>query len=176
MVRKILNAKDPRLRKTSKPVTKIDKKVKSLIKDLKETLKVQVDPEGVGLAAPQIGKNQRVFVMLDNGKMRAVVNPEILEVKKARTKGKRKSEVMEGCLSIPHFYGPLERAKSVKLRFLNEDGKKVVEIFTDFSAEIVQHEVDHLNGILFTDRLLESKKPLYKMKGDDWEEVDFANI
>lgn len=176
MVRKILNAKDPRLRKTSKPVAGVDKKVKNLIRDLKETLKVQVDPEGVGLAAPQIGKSQRVFVMLDNGKMKAIVNPKILEVKKTTEKGKKKSEIMEGCLSIPHFYGPLERAKSVKVEYLDEEGEKVTEVFTDFSAEIVQHEVDHLNGILFTDRLLEAKKPLYKMKGNDWEEVDFANI
>lgn len=176
MVRKILRATDPKLRAVSKPVQKVDKKIKKLIADLKETLKIQKDPEGVGLAAPQIGKNQRVFVMIDNGKMRAMINPRIIEIKKTKKKNKKKSEVMEGCLSIPHFYGPLERAESVKIEFLDEKGKKKTEVFKDFSAEIVQHEVDHLNGILFTDRLLEAKKPLYKMKGKEWEEVDFAKI
>lgn len=176
MVRKILSATDPKLRTVSKPVAGIDKKVKNLVKDLKETLKVQKDPEGVGLAAPQIGKNQRVFVMLDEGKIKALINPRIVEVKKVKKKSKKKSEVMEGCLSIPHFYGPLERATVVKVEYLNEQDKKVTEVFKDFSAEIVQHEIDHLNGILFTDRLLEAKKPLYKMHGNEWEEVDFAKI
>jgi len=64
MLREILNAKDPRLREVSKPVKAIDKKIKALVKDLKDTLVVQKDPEGVGLAAPQIGKNVRVFVMM----------------------------------------------------------------------------------------------------------------
>jgi peptide deformylase len=178
MVRKILGATDPKLRVVSKPVAKIDKKVQLLIKDLKETLSVQKDPEGVGLAAPQIGKNTRVFVMIDEGKIRALVNPKILEVikPKAKTNPKKKSDIMEGCLSIPHYYGPLARSEKVRVYFLNEKGEKKQEIFSGFSAQIVQHEIDHLNGILFTDRLLEAKKPLYKMQGDEWEEVDFAKI
>ena len=78
MIRKILPATDPRLRIKSKPVTKIDKKVLQLIQDLQDTLAVQKDPEGIGLAAPQIGKNVRVFVTNYKKFKRVVINPEII--------------------------------------------------------------------------------------------------
>lgn len=172
MVRKILPSTDARLRQKSRPVTKIDKKVKKLIRDLKDTLRVQKDPEGVGLAAPQIGIFLRVFVMLDSGELRAVINPEIIKVS-GQTQGKvKKGEIMEGCLSLPYYYGPLVRPKRITIKYLTEDGEERVEDFVGFTAQIVQHEIDHLEGILFIDRLLSAKKPLYKLQGGKWEEVD----
>ncbi|MBI3397407.1 peptide deformylase [Candidatus Woesebacteria bacterium] len=164
MIQKILNSKNPKLRMVSKPAGKIDKKVKDLIQDLKDTLKIQKDPEGVGLAAPQIGKNLRVFFVNHEGLARIVINPEILAIKTVKTKKKKAdsdSTIMEGCLSLPHYYGPLKRANRVKVKYLDEDGVEVVEEFKDFAAQIILHEIDHLNGYLFVDRLIEQDQPLY---------------
>ncbi|MCK4588469.1 peptide deformylase [Candidatus Woesebacteria bacterium] len=169
MIRKIIGAKDPILRRVSKPIRKIDKKILSLIADLKETLLAQKDPEGVGLAAPQIGKNLQIFIMRPDDKLKTIINPEIISISKQK---KGKKQIMEGCLSIPNYYSPLRRVEKIKIKYLTEDGKEKVETFEGFPAQIVDHEIDHLNGILFTDRVLEQKKPLYKLKADEWEKVD----
>ncbi|RLC33026.1 peptide deformylase [Candidatus Woesebacteria bacterium] len=175
MIKKVVQAGGPGLRKVSKPVNKIDKKILLLISDLKETLLAHKNPEGVGLAAPQIGKNLRIFVMRDGEKLKTVINPEIISTSKVKapTKKNDKNEILEGCLSIPHYYGPLRRGEEIKIKYLNEDGQKITETFKEFPAQIVQHEIDHLNGFLFVDRLLEQKRPLYQIKGDEVEEVDF---
>jgi peptide deformylase len=175
MIKKVVQAGNPILRKISKPVGKIDKKILLLISDLKETLLAHKNPEGVGLAAPQIGKNLRIFAMRDGKKLKIVINPEIISVSKVKkiVKKDSKDEVLEGCLSIPHYYGPLRRGEEIKIKYLNEDGQKVIETFKEFPAQIVQHEIDHLNGFLFVDRLLEQKRPLYQIVGDEVEEVDF---
>lgn len=178
MIRQILKATEPSLRKKSKTIKKIDKKVLSLITDLKDTLEVQNDPEGVGLAAPQIGKNVRVFIVkLDRG-LKTVINPEILKMssfkkdKTPKSRQKKKNKIMEGCLSLPHYYGPLKRAGQIKIKYLDENGKTKVETFTKFGAQIIQHEIDHLNGILFVDKLLQQKTPLYEFLDGEWEKVD----
>lgn len=175
MIRKILLSSDPVLRQKSKPVAKVDKKVLKLIQDLKDTLRVQKEPEGVGLAAPQIGKNLRVFVANYKGFDRVVVNPELLKAEKilrsAKTpRGKR--EILEGCLSLPYYYGPLKRAGKITVKYLNGKGEEITEIFEGFNAQIIMHEIDHLEGILFVDHLLKEKKPLYKVDGDEWEEIE----
>ena len=178
MVRKILNSKEPSLRQKSKPVAKIDKKVSQLINDLKDTLRIQKDPEGVGLAAPQIGKNVRVFVCDYKGFKRVVVNPKILKIGNIarhaahKKEKKQRREILEGCLSLPNYYGPLERAGEITVKYLDENGKDTTETFTGFNAQIILHEIDHLNGVLFLDRLFEQKKPLYRVEGSEWEEVD----
>jgi len=174
MIRKILGTKDPKISQVCKKVKSIDKKVILIAKDLKDTLKAQKDPEGVGLAAPQIGENLRIFAMNDNGKIRVIINPEILEIsdkKEKTTKGKNK-EIMEGCLSLPNYYGPLKRSSKIKIKFLNLDGTTKEEEFNGLSSQIVQHEIDHLNGIVFVNRLLEQKKPLYKLENDEWVEIE----
>ena len=176
MIQKILKSSDLRLRQISKPVVKIDKKVASLIKDLKDTLAVQKDPEGVGVAAPQIGKNLRIFVANFKNFQRVVINPEILGITKLTKskRPKRKSKIMEGCLSLPHYYGPLARAQKVRVKYLNEENKEIVEEFEGFPAQIVLHEIDHLNGILFVDRIIEQKKKLYKLVNNEWEEMELV--
>lgn len=171
MIRKILKADDPKLRKGSKSVKEVDKKILSLIADLRETLIAQKEPEGIGLAAPQIGKNLKIFVVKVDGEPKVFINPEIATVLKEKSQGKEK-EIMEGCLSIPHYYGPLKRAEKIRVRYLTPEGEKRVETFEGLPAQIIQHEIDHLDGILFVDRLLEQKKPLYKLEADEWEEVD----
>jgi len=174
MIRKILRSGDPKLREISKPVTKIDSKILKLVQDLKETLEVQKDPEGVGLAAPQIGKNLRVFVANYKELNKVFINPVILETHQSP---KSRHEILEGCLSLPNYYGPLKRNQKLKIKYqtLSTDHRSLitkVEDFAGFNAQIILHEIDHLNGVLFLDRLLEQKKPLYKLERDAWEEVD----
>jgi len=175
MVKKILLSSDPVLRQKSKPVAKIDTKVLKLVQDLKDTLSVQKEPEGIGLAAPQIGKNLRIFVANYKDFERVVINPEIVKIEKIVAKSekvKSKKEILEGCLSLPYYYGPLKRAPKITIKYLDEKGKEVTETFEGFNAQIVMHEIDHLEGILFVDHLLKEKKPLYKVDGDEWEEIE----
>ena len=175
MVRKILSAKEPSLRRPSKPVEKIDKKIIQIVNDLKETLATQKDPEGVGLAAPQIGKNLRIFVASYAKASLVAINPEVVSVSgKLSEASENKEQLMEGCLSLPHFYGPLRRASSITIKYLTPEGQEKVEQFTGFMAQIVQHELDHLKGVLFVDKLLEQKESLYKLVGEEWEEVELS--
>jgi len=133
MVRKIINVKDPLLRERSKAIKKIDKKVLKLVADLKETLSVQKDPAGIGLAAPQIGRRQRVFVAKIKDQIKVIINPKIVSKKSTQeaesSKAKSTShaspkgrKIMEGCLSLPNFYGPLVRPDKIKIKYLNEKG------------------------------------------------------
>jgi peptide deformylase len=180
MIKPILQSGDPVLRTKSKDIEKIDKKILDLIKDMKDTLVVQKDPEGIGLAAPQIGKNFRIFLMKPKKTEEAqvIINPKIVSIKENQESGiknqakKRKSDIMEGCLSLPHFYGPLTRAQKLTLEFMDENWKKQTKTFENLMAQIVLHEIDHLDGVLFIDRLLEQKKPLYEFKGGEWEEIE----
>jgi len=179
MVRKILQSGDPILRAKSRPVKTVDKKVLGIIKDLKDTLAIQKEPEGVGLAAPQIGKNLQIFWADFKGFRRLVINPEILKIESriknpGSGKKKGKKEILEGCLSLPYYYGPLKQAPKITVKYLNEKGEEVTETFEGFNAQIIMHEIDHLNGVLFVDHLLKEKKPLYKVEGDEWEEVELV--
>ncbi len=175
MNRKIVTVKNPLLRQKSRSIAKIDKKVTELIADMRDTLRAQSDPEGVGLAAPQIGKNVRIFLMVHEGVERICINPEIVEVSETKPTKKRKVKtVLEGCLSLPHYYGPLTRAKKITINYLSETGEKITETFEGFLAQIVQHEIDHLEGVLFIDRIVEQHAPLYLFHGEEWEEVELV--
>ncbi len=177
MIQKIIQSGDPILRTPSKPVDRVDKKVLRLVQDLKDTLAVQKDPEGVGLAAPQIGKNLQVFICGYKDFKRIIINPKVVKIAEetgSKKATKSKKEILEGCLSLPYYYGPLKRAGSVTLDYLNDKGEKLTEEFIGFDAQIILHEVDHLNGILFIDHLLKEKKPLYKVINDEWEEVELV--
>lgn len=173
MIQKIVTVKDPLLRIRSKEINNLDKKILNLVKDLKETLAVQKDPIGVGLAAPQIGKNLRIFAVKPKEIIKIIINPEIISVsKEAKELKDEHTKLMEGCLSLPNLYGPLKRPDSIKVNYLNEKGDKLTSLFDGFEAQIIQHEIDHLNGVLFTDRLLEQKKPLYELVDGEWERVE----
>lgn len=173
MIMNLVDAKDPVLRNKAKKVKKIDKKVKKLIEDMKETLDAQSDPEGVGLAAPQVGKSLQIFIAKYDDLTKVVINPEIVKIKKLTKKEKeKKPKIMEGCLSLPHYYGPLIRSKSVTIKYMDENGKINQEKFEGFPAQIVLHEIDHLQGTLFVDRLLEQERPLYEFSEGEWAEVE----
>lgn len=175
MVQKVVEVKDPVLRLKAKQVSKIDKKVKAVIQDMKDTLAMQKDPEGVGLAAPQIGKSLQIFLISYEGTEKVVINPEVVSIDEIKPLKKiKRGEPLEGCLSLPHYYGPVARATKITIRYIDENGDKKTETFTDFLAHIVQHELDHLNGILFVDHILEQDSPLYHMHGDEWEEVELT--
>ena len=79
---------------------------------------------------------------------------------------------MEGCLSIPHYYGPIRRLQKIQLKYLDEKGEERNENIEGLKAQIIMHEIDHLNGVLFIDRLLEQKQKLYELVEGEWEEVD----
>lgn len=175
MIRDIVRSTDPKLRVPSKNVNSIDKKTLSLINDLKETLEAQVEPEGVGLAAPQIGNNFRIFAMKPKDKIKIVINPEIISTSKrakSKSEAKKHKKIMEGCLSLPNYYTPLSRNFEIIIRYLNEKGLKSEERFIGIEAQIVQHEIDHLNGILFIDRMLEQKQKLFEYDKGEWEEIE----
>ncbi|MBN2306689.1 peptide deformylase [Candidatus Peregrinibacteria bacterium] len=136
---------NPILRKKSTPVEKITKKTLKLVKDMHETM---IEANGVGIAAPQVGVNERIFLMtLDNKKVLPMINPEILEVSEKTEWGE------EGCLSLPNQWGSVERSRAVMVRFKDLKGQTLTMKFEGFEAREIQHELDHLNGILFTDYL-----------------------
>ncbi len=154
MIRTILQLPDPVLRKVSTPVETIDAEIKTLIKDMFETM---YDAPGVGLAAIQIGVAKRVVTIDatrgDEEKDPMVfINPEIIAAS-----GEKDSKE-EGCLSIAEYYEEVERPSEVKVRYMDEKGK-IQEIEADgLLARALQHEIDHLNGILFIDHLSKLKR------------------
>jgi peptide deformylase len=169
---KLVQAPNSILNKKLKHVTKIDKAVKRIVSGMQETLDNQVDPTGVGLAANQVGIDMALFIMKPNpdSPTEVIINPKILEVVEAAEKEVIEVEEdgadvpLEGCLSIPRIWSPVTRAKKVLLSYENLRGEKKEKWFKGFRAVIVQHEVDHLNGILFTQRALEQSSKLYEEK------------
>src|SRR3990167_8816876 len=150
-------------------ITTFDKKLALLIADLKKTLLATIHPKGVGLAAPQIGVSSCVFVTKprENSPVRVFINPEILESSPELTDGVPEREnKLEGCLSIPGIWGRVKRAQKITLRYRDESGTSHEEKFTGFLATIIQHEADHLNGILYTRRVLEQQGKLYQTAKD----------
>ena len=149
MVREIVTYPAEVLKKPTLEVSDIDREVKSLIKDMFDTM---YSAEGVGLAANQIGVPLSVMVIDTTPKedvpdlKLVLINPEVIE-----SEGKQKYK--EGCLSFPGLSVEVERAKRVKVRALNEHGEPLEVVLEDFPAIVFQHELDHLKGITFIDRL-----------------------
>lgn len=137
---------DEILRKKSREVESIDDKIREILDDMVETLHKY---NGVGLAGPQIGILKKIIVIDlydDEGPMK-LINPAIV-------KGKGKQEVEEGCLSFPNQYGKIIRPAEVTVEALNENGEKVKIKAKELLAQALCHEIDHLNGILFVDKIL----------------------
>jgi len=133
----------------------------TLISNLKDSLINSYIP-GAGLSFPQIGHNLRGFVTYLDNKMRTYLNPEILDYDEKMTLGGRPDRPMlEGCLSIPHIWGPIWRSKKIKIRALDDHGVEFTRTLTSFPARLFMHELDHLEGILFTDYTLRDDLPLY---------------
>lgn len=155
-IRNIRIDDDPLLRKQSREVTKFDNRLKYLVEDMFETM---YHAEGVGLAAPQVGILKRVIVIDDReGNKLEMVNPVIKEMDGEEVQ-------IEGCLSLPHKQGSVKRATHIVVDYYDKDNNKKTLETRDFFARIIQHEIDHLNGILYSDRAIE----MYVVK--DNEEV-----
>ena len=155
-VLKIITIPDSRLKNKSLDVCKYDKELKQKIKDLYDTL--YNSENGIGLAAPQVGIFERIVVIdlkEDNKpKPLTLINPKILN------KSKEKFINQEGCLSIPGYYADVERSMEIKYQWFNESGKKQTSIAQGLLSICIQHEVDHLNGVLFIDYLSGLKKKM----------------
>jgi len=143
---------NPILRKKSSKVLQITKDLKKLVKDMQDTLHL----DGIGLAAPQVGVNSRIIlVTLNSGQKNAntviMVNPEILFFSEEKTFAE------EGCLSLPKIFEKVERAKSIIVKYQDLNMREHLLNLSNINARITQHELDHLNGVLFLDRVFVSK-------------------
>lgn len=164
-LREIVFLPEPVLRRKAKPVTKFDKELQTLIDDMIETMR---EAPGVGLAAPQVNISQQLAVIeYDEDedeeenedtppkpkKLYVIINPEIIKTSEEKVMG------IEGCLSIPGLQGEVERHESIQVKALNRHGSPVKLKVDGWMARIFQHEIDHLNGVLFTDRATRVWKP-----------------
>ncbi len=169
----IITVPSPSLRQVAKPVEAIDDRVKKILKNMERVLKKAKDPQGVGLAAPQIGESLQIFMIrpVAMGPITTFINPQISKYSQRMTKPNTKHGVYEGCLSLPHHYAPISRSTSVTAKYFDANMHQKTEVYSGFAAHVIQHEMDHLNGILFIDRVLEQDAKLYRVSGDEWEEV-----
>lgn len=152
------------LRVESEVVKEINYEIKEIINNMVETM---YEAKGVGLAAPQVGINKRIFVIdIGDGNLRKVINPEFIE------KSEECETNEEGCLSIPGIYKSVKRSARVKIKYLNEKGEEVIEEADGLLARAFQHEYDHLDAVLFVDkitplakRMIAKKLQLLKKRG-----------
>jgi len=159
-LRKIRIDEDPVLRKKAKEIKHIDEEIKKLIEDMAETM---YDAPGVGLAAPQVGVSKRL-VMVDVGDgqgLQVLINPKIIK------KEGELEEGLEGCLSVPGIWGDVKRQLKITVKALNRKGKGITFESAGFRARAIQHELDHLDGILFTDKAVNLRR-----KEDMEEEIE----
>ena len=158
---------DPILRKQAKKVAKVTPQLKTLVENMVETMR---DQRGVGLAANQVGSLQKVAVIEtpDMEDPLVLINPEVM-----KTEGER--QVEEGCLSVPGYRGLVNRSETVRVKAMGLDGKTYRLNADDLLAQALEHEIDHLNGILYIDHLV-SHESLYKITynnhDDDEDELD----
>lgn len=197
---KIITTPNPILVTKSRPVKKFDRKLKNIICEMEKTLIATVDPVGVGLAAPQVGISLRFFLTKpsDQSPTSIYINPvikqgskdeavpkfsnskKIEEIKEKSSKGRSSSgrkKLLEGCLSLPNIWGNVSRKKELTLLWQDENGASRTKHFKGFQSVIIQHEIDHLNGILFTKHVMEQKEQLYRShknkKGEDvFDEIE----
>jgi len=177
---KIVTAPDEVLGKRAKEFdfSKNKKSLPKILKDMEKALLSASDPKGVGLAAPQVGLSLAIFMAkpTDKAKTSVFINPVILEIDKLEKKSKKRVKKLEGCLSLPNIWGEVLRAPSVKLSYFDKDGNLNIKKFDGFMATIIQHETDHLNGVLFPKHVLEQKGKLYKSYKNTEGEDEFEEL
>ena len=161
-VLEILTYPDPRLEQISQPVETFDEDLRGFIADLEETRRA--GPGAVGIAAPQVGRNQRIVIVDISSKPNkpnhghlVLINPEI-------TQWEGFAVGREGCLSVPDFTGNVIRAERIVLEARNEWGRQHQYDCEGFEARAIQHEIDHLDGLLFMDRLVSRRNDLFRRK------------
>ena len=159
-IRPILTAPDPRLKVVSEPVAKVDAEIRTLVDDMIETM---YGADGIGLAAIQVGVPRRVLVMdieQKDGKKnpKAYINPKILWA------SEELATFEEGCLSVPEIWDEVERPAKIRAEYLDRDGKRHEIEAEGLLATCLQHEMDHLNGVLFVDHLSKLKRSMAMKK------------
>ena len=157
MILNILKYPDKRLRTIAKPVVRVDKTIKQQVKDMFETM---YEATGIGLAATQVNFHQRIIVIDISDQYNepiCLINPEIIE-----ESGEIQCE--EGCLSVPDYYENVIRANDIKVQALNQHGEKFELEASEMLSVCIQHEIDHLDGILFVDHLSKLKQKRLKKK------------
>ena len=157
MILNILKYPDKRLRTIAKPVVRVDETIKQQVKDMFETM---YEATGIGLAATQVNFHQRIIVIDISDQYNepiCLINPEIIE-----ESGEIQCE--EGCLSVPDYYEIIVRANDIKVKALNQNGESFELEASEMLSVCIQHEIDHLNGILFVDHLSKLKQKRLKKK------------
>lgn len=193
---KIVTTPNKLLLEKARDVDNFDKKLQTIIDGMELALRATKDPIGVGLAAPQVGLGFRIFQMKPTEKsiVTTYINPVITNLsednneylsqsgrkKKAIDEGRipppEGNKLLEGCLSIPNIWGYVQRKKELTLSWQDESGNKFTKHFTGFPAIIIQHEMDHLNGFLFTKRVIEQNEKLFKSHKNSAGEDEFEEI
>lgn len=156
-IRQIRYSGDPILRKVSREITEINERINILLEDMVETMH---ENEGVGLAAPQVGVLRRVVVIDIGEGVIKLINPEIIEKEGENID-------IEGCLSVLNRVGTVKRPERVKVKYLNELGEEKIIEGIGLLAKALCHEIDHLNGILFTDKMIEEIIPEEDNDGEE---------
>lgn len=157
----VVKAPNPVLRVKTKLVKKITPELLKTVQEMIKITKAFTDPEGVGLASTQIGRSERFFIAKSGEDFIACFNPKILN------SSKKTKVFFEGCLSIPDYYGYTERPIGVTVEYMDEKGQKITKKLRGISAWIFQHEMDHLDGVLFMDHVLTQKGKIFKSTGRD---------
>lgn len=160
----------------SELVTVFDDALRQMIAQMAHVLAQASDPIGVGLAANQVNVLKRIFVMrIDPAAPTNVfINPQIVKRQKKniqQTTSDQDDEPLEGCLSVPRIWAPIDRDWMIRLSWHDEYQKLHEQDFEGFQAAVIQHEIDHLDGILFTQRAMEQGKPIYEERGGKLHEV-----
>src|SRR5947209_18311596 len=153
-LREIIILPDKRLRQVSEPVKSITADVRTLVEDMFETM---YQAHGVGLAAIQIGVAKRI-VTADTEKKDEPKNPQVFINPEVLWSSEERRTYEEGCLSIPEYYEEVERPGSIRVKYLDRDGKPHEQLAEGLLATVLQHEIDHLNGVLFIDYLSKLKR------------------
>jgi peptide deformylase len=158
----ILTYPDDRLRQVSEPVERFDAALQARIDDLEETR--LAGPGAVGIAAPQVGWLQRVLIIDVSGRRKTKSHGHLILVNPEITEWDGFAIGREGCLSVPDYTGNVVRAERIKLDALDRDGNALHFEMEGFEARAVQHEMDHLDGLLFLDRLVSRRQDLFRRK------------
>ncbi len=172
-VRKIITTENPILRRKAKKISKITPELRALADDMVETMR---QAPGIGLAAPQVAQSVRLLVaeleesqeQPGSGKLYVVFNPEYVY------KSDEKVDGVEGCLSIPGWAGEVSRHHKVVIKGLDRHGKRIRVEAEGLLARVFQHEIDHLDGVLFTDRISDPKK-IWEIKPGEEEQVELRH-
>lgn len=160
MIQPFVALPDTRIRQKSQVVVAHDQSLKNLIADLIETSEAQENPPALGMAAPQIGVFKKVIVAKIRNKFRPFVNPKITKVSKTH------GAYLEGCFSVGGKYGQAIRPLEIDIEAQDASGKKISRHYKGIAARILQHETDHLDGILFVDHVYKQNGKMFRVEKD----------